>query len=114
MADRYVRGVLQGFHAAPGTILGPNALGELMVVVEDRTEGVALGFATTFDIGVALEQPEPRSVTEVTLRRQQAARAARMRAVAEVDPVSAANRTPTDGRSRAGRTRRERRVWRPK
>lgn len=51
-----------------GTIMGPNADGELLVVrkVED---GVShFGFATVHDIKAADLQPEPRSVTEARRR----------------------------------------------
>lgn len=107
--SRYVRGVMKDVHAEPGTILGPNGLGELLVVVEDRPEGVALGFATAPEVAAALVAPEPRSVAEVRLR-QQVARAGGLRASApQALAVSASER---DGRARAGRTRRERRVWR--
>lgn len=68
--SRYVRGVLKGVHAEPGTILGPNDTRELMVVVEDRPEGVAVGYAAQPEIRAALDAPEPRSVTEVALRRR--------------------------------------------
>jgi len=66
---RYVKGVLRGVSAPVGTILGPNRLGELMAVVEERADGVALGYATTPEIQAALTQPEPRSLTELQLRR---------------------------------------------
>lgn len=66
--SRYVRGVLKGVHAEPGTILGPNDTRELMTVVEDRPEGVAVGYATADEIRAAIEAPEPRSVTEATLQ----------------------------------------------
>lgn len=68
---RYVRGVLRGVHAEPGTVLGPNDTRELMVVVEDRPEGAAVGYATAGEVrAAALEVPEPRSLAEVALRRQ--------------------------------------------
>jgi hypothetical protein len=75
--SRYVRGVMKEVHAEPGTVLGPNLLGELLVVVEDRPEGVALGFATVQEVRAVIFPEEnlshpvaPRSVTEHRLHRQ--------------------------------------------
>jgi hypothetical protein len=66
---RYVRGVLKGVHAEPGTVLGPNDTREYMAVIEDRPEGVAVGYATQDEVRAALDAPEPRSVTEASFRR---------------------------------------------
>lgn len=70
MTKRYVRGVLKGIHAPAGTILGPNDTREMMAVIEDRPEGVAVGYATPIEIQAALDAPAPRSVTEVVMRRR--------------------------------------------
>jgi hypothetical protein len=67
-ARRYVRGLLRGLHAEPGTILGPNDTNEYMVVVEDTPDGVTVGYAQTGDLEAALTEPEPRSVAEHRLR----------------------------------------------
>lgn len=68
MSKRYVRGLLCGIHAEPGTILGPNDTGELMVVVEDGPAGIAVGYAQAGDLEAALVQPEPRSIAEHRLQ----------------------------------------------
>lgn len=68
-------GRLNGVHAEPGTILGPDMTNQWYVVQEDDAEGCTVRFATTHDFDAApvetasfLSLPvttgEPRSVTE--------------------------------------------------
>lgn len=70
MGTRYVKGVLKGVHAPVGTILGPNDTRELMVVLSDTPEGVAVGYATPSEIQAAIDAPAPRSVAEAAIRRR--------------------------------------------
>jgi hypothetical protein len=61
---RTVLGRLNGVHAEPGTLLGPNDVGEYMVVLADDERGVSVGWALTPDFDAAALVEAPRSVAE--------------------------------------------------
>jgi hypothetical protein len=65
---RYVMGHLRGSTAEPGTLIGPNDLGEFLVVIDRNDDGTSVGYAQSGDIEAALAAPEPRSVAEFRLR----------------------------------------------
>jgi hypothetical protein len=70
MTERYARGRLNGVRAEIGTLLGPNAYRELLVVTGQDENGVSVGLAQMGDIRAACEAPTPRSLTEVQVRRK--------------------------------------------
>lgn len=70
MPERHKRGRLNGVTAEVGTLLGPNAYKELLVVTGQDEAGVSVGLAHVDDIRAACEAPAPRSVTEVQVRRK--------------------------------------------
>jgi hypothetical protein len=61
---RTVLGRLNGVHAEPGTLLGPNDVGEYMVVLADDERGVSVGWALTPDFDAAALVASPRSTAE--------------------------------------------------
>ena len=64
----YGRGRLDGVHAEPGTLLGPNDYGELLAVDANDEVGCTVRLATTHDLDAAGLAVKPRSVTEHQLR----------------------------------------------
>lgn len=72
MSDTFLRGHLNGSSASPGTLMGPNAFGELVVVREctcpDRFDSVELWTTTKDDQLLALSR-DPGSMTEWKLRK---------------------------------------------
>ncbi|HET8643241.1 MAG TPA: hypothetical protein VFM37_14990 [Pseudonocardiaceae bacterium] len=72
-AARRVCGWLGGVEVEPGTLLGPNDTGELMVALGPVDGCTAVGYATTADIAAAgaylARGGAPRSVTETRLPR---------------------------------------------
>lgn len=65
---RYPIGRLNGVHAEPGTILGPNDTKEYLVVIDQDDKGVTVGYVQKGDIEAAMEEDGPRSVAEYRLR----------------------------------------------
>lgn len=61
----YPIGRLNGITAEVGTLLGPDAKGEILVVSAVDETGVLVSLATIPDIESAALQPEPRSIAEV-------------------------------------------------
>ena len=49
----YGRGRLDGVHAEPGTLLGPNDYGELLAVDANDEVGCTVRLATTHDLDAA-------------------------------------------------------------
>jgi hypothetical protein len=77
-------GRLNGVTTPAGTLLGPDSVGQLLVVAQLDNAGVTVSYATTADIQAAMAAcvaDGPRSVTEHTMisdmRRQASAMMAR-------------------------------------
>lgn len=64
--ERFYRGELPGSYE-PGTILGPNSFGELLVSIKDLETGEDSFWTATKDDILAAREREPRSVTEFNL-----------------------------------------------
>lgn len=62
-----VAGRLNGVSPEVGTIVGPNWLGELLVVREVDERGAVLGYFGTEDARAFRDAPSPRSLTEIRL-----------------------------------------------
>lgn len=60
-------GRMNGVAPEVGTIVGPNWLGELLVVREVDERGATLGYVTREDIAAARATECPRSLTELRL-----------------------------------------------
>lgn len=60
-------GRMNGVFPEPGTIVGPNWLGELLVVREVDERGALLGYFTQDDARAFRDAPAPRSLTEIRL-----------------------------------------------
>jgi hypothetical protein len=58
---------MNGVHPEIGTIVGPNWLGELLVVREHDERGALLGYFTQADAVGFRDAPAPRSLTEINL-----------------------------------------------
>lgn len=64
---RPVAGRLNGVHAEKGTLLGPNTMGETMVVIDNDEKGVICSYARYDEIIEAMKRP-PQSITEREMR----------------------------------------------
>lgn len=60
-------GRMNGVQPEIGTIVGPNWLGELLVVREVDDHGATLGYFTQQDAINFRDAPAPRSLTEINL-----------------------------------------------
>lgn len=60
-------GRMNGVQPEVGTIVGPNWLGELLVVREVDEHGATLGYVTREDIAAMRAAEYPRSLTELRL-----------------------------------------------
>jgi hypothetical protein len=61
-------GRLNGIHADPGTILGPDTAGQWLAVLDNDADGVSVRYATVGDLEAATQR-DPQSIAEVNLRK---------------------------------------------